>query len=385
MAEAHIEVAGLIHEYDGRRVVSVERFSIERGKVLTLIGPNGSGKSTFLRLVGLLEKPTSGSTLVNGVDPWRANKTLDYRRRMAAVFQEPLLFSGSVFDNIAYGLKLRRLPRDEVRRRARRAMETIGIAHLAGRPSNRLSGGEAQRTSLARALAIEPEVLLLDEPLASLDPPTRESLLGDFEQILKGCGITTIYVTHNRTEALLLGDAIAVMVDGSVDQAGTAREVFDRPKTMTVAEIVGCDNLLPGRIVESSGGLVTIKIGDGEVEALSERPVGEEVLACIRPEDITIFKDGSPPSSARNHFSGRIAKIADLGALSRVTVEACIELVAFVTKKSVDEMGLAMGSQVTATFKATGIHVIGNGRRMCDEEGYCDHSGRREKPSDETG
>lgn len=364
MVEAHIEVRNLVHAYDGSRVVEVDRLSVERGKTLALIGPNGSGKSTLLRLIGLLERPTSGKVLIDGIDPWGMKRELGFRRRMAAVFQEPLLFSGSVFDNVAYGLRLRRMRMTEIEKRVERALETVGIPHLAGRSSNRLSGGEAQRTSLARALALEPEILLLDEPLASLDPSTRESLLADFQGILRRADITTVYVTHSRSEALALGDEIAVMVKGSIEQVGHPRDVFERPATLDVADIVGAENRLLGVIAESSDGLVTVKIDGGEIEALSDAEVGEEVLVCIRPEDITLFRDGAEPvvegmrSSARNRFSGKVVKITNLGALSRIAVDACVELVAFVTKRSAEDMGLVPGVPVIAAFKATGVHII---------------------------
>ncbi len=370
MAEAHIEVKDLAHMYDGEKVVEVERLSIRRGNTLALIGPNGSGKSTLLRLIGLLERPTSGRIIIGGADPWQTGRVLHCRRKMAAVFQEPLLFSGSVFDNVAYGLKLRRLGKAEIARRVKRALETVGISHLAERPPNKISGGEAQRASLARALAIEPEILLLDEPFASLDPPTSESLLEDFQSILRDARITTVFVTHSREEALALGDEIAVMVSGSIKQMGSPRDVFEKPASPDVADIVGADNRLHGRITGSSDGLVTIKVDGGEIEAISDASTGEEVLACVRPEDVILFMDGSElaeevlRSSARNRFRGRVISVTNFGPLSRVSIEARFKLTALVTKRSAEEMKLTPGAPVIAAFKATGVHVM---RREGDE------------------
>lgn len=358
MVKTHIELEGIKHGYGGKPVLEIAGLSIARGATLALIGPNGSGKSTLLRLIGLLERPLSGEVRVDGVDPWGRRGILDFRRKMAAVFQEPLLFAGSVFDNVAYGLKLRRVSKGDIVRRVRQSLERVGISHLEGRPANALSGGEAQRTSLARALALEPEALLLDEPLASLDPQTREALLVDFERILKGSGVTTVYVTHNRTEALRMGDSLAVMIGGSIDQVGPAREVFSRPASEEIAHVVGCENLIPGIVTGSSEGLVAIKVGGGEIEALSDAAPGDEVTACIRPEDITIYPGDAPISSARNNFKGSVIEIIDLGPLSKVRVGASIELIAFVTKRSAEEMKLREGVPVTAAFKATGVHTI---------------------------
>ncbi|MHB0976622.1 MAG: ABC transporter ATP-binding protein [Candidatus Aquicultorales bacterium] len=358
MGTAHVSMTDIVHEYEGVRALEVGELSVERGKTLALIGPNGSGKSTLLRLMGCLEKPTSGRIEIDGEDPWNNGKALVFRRKMAAVFQEPLLFSGSVVENVKYGLKLRRLPKKEVDKTAERVLEMVGISHLGHRPSSKLSGGEAQRTSLARALALEPEILLLDEPLAALDPPTREALLEDFERIIKRAKVTVGYVTHNRTEAVRLGDDIAVLVGGALHQVGAAADVFARPDTTAVADIVGVENRFPGRVVDSREGLVTVDIGPAHVEAVADCATGEEVIVCLRPEEITIMEGRLPLSSARNRFEGDVAKVIHMGPLSRVVVSAGVEMAALVTSRSVEEMGLMPGSRVTAAFKATGVHVI---------------------------
>jgi tungstate transport system ATP-binding protein len=357
LGRAYLAVKNLKHQYNGRDVINIKELEVNRGEVLAILGPNGSGKSTLLRLIGLLEKPYAGEVFFQGEDGWL--EPLKWRRRMAAVFQEPLLFTGSVYENVAYGLKVRKYPKQEIRRRVMAALEHVKIPHLVNRPSNQLSGGEAQRVSLARAFVLEPEVLLLDEPLASLDPPTRQVLLEDLQHWLHESDITAVYVTHNRSEALTLADRIAILIDGCILQIGNDREVFTTPVNEQVADLVGVETIIPGEIVESSNGVARIKVNTQEIEAVCPCAVGERVIACIRPEDITLLPESNGTSgSARNRLAGTIVRMTNLGAVYRITVDSDFPIVAFVTKRSVDEMRLRIGSRVAVAFKATAVHVI---------------------------
>ncbi len=365
MGQPFLEIRDLVHRYDSRTVLSIDRLAVESGEVLVVLGPNGSGKSTLLRMIGLLEHPTSGQVLITGQDGW-ATGDLNWRRKMASVFQEPLLFSGTVFDNVAYGLRLRRGPRAEIRMQVDQALEKLRISHLARRPSNKLSGGEAQRVALARALVIEPELLLLDEPLASLDPPTREGLLEDLQHLLAETDVTAVYVTHNRQEAMILGDRTAIMMDGQIVQLGSAQAVFASPVNEEVADLVGVETIIRGQVVSVADGLARIKVDGEEIEAVGEAEPGEEVLIFLRPENLMILEPKSvTKTSARNYFEGKITKMTNLGALFRLTIDSCFPLVSFVTKKSVEEMDLSVGRTVGVAFKATGVHVVRCGVR-CD-------------------
>ncbi|MBI2539185.1 MAG: ABC transporter ATP-binding protein [Deltaproteobacteria bacterium] len=237
MAEALLALREILVRYGGSTVLQVAALSVRPGEVLAIIGPNGAGKSTLLRVMGLLEQPTEGRVYFRGreIEP---KDSLAVRRRMASVFQEPLLLNASVYENAALGLKLRGLSQREAERRVRPWLERLGIVHLAGRRARSLSGGEAQRTSLARAFALDPELLLLDEPFSALDPPTREELLLDLETILRETGITTVFVTHDRNEAFMLGDRVAVLIGGELLQVGAANDVFAQPVNQEVARFV---------------------------------------------------------------------------------------------------------------------------------------------------
>jgi tungstate transport system ATP-binding protein len=348
-------------DYGGATVLDVPAVAVDPGEIFALIGPNGAGKSTLLRILGLLERPTSGLVRFHGLPvPCGGPNLLATRRRFACVFQEPLLCDATVERNVALGLHLRRRPAKEIEAQVRTWLTRLGIAHLAGRQARTLSGGEAQRTSLARAFALRPDILLLDEPFAALDPPTRTEILGQLQALLRQEGCTTIFVTHDREEALRLGDRIAVVMDGRICQTGVPAEVFGRPVSEEVARFVGMETVLPGRILASQNGLLTVDVGDVRIAGLGKIPVGEAVLACLRPEDITLrASDGRAVlESARNRLAGHVEAVVRLEAQYRVEIACGPRLVALVTTQSYEELGLMPGRGVVVTFKASAVHLI---------------------------
>jgi len=360
-ADMVLEVHDLQLALGGRLVLDIPTLAVREGEVLAIIGPNGSGKSSLLQVLALLQPPTAGRLLFRGelVDA-RANP-LPYRRRLAVVFQEPLLLSASVYDNVSLGLSLRGYPRSQMKPKVFHWLERLGVAHLARRPASQLSGGEAQRVSLARALVLEPELLLLDEPFSALDAPTRLALQEDLEPILHERRLTTIFVTHDRGEALALGDRIAVLIGGRIQQLGTPTEVFSSPATEEVATFVGVETILPGEVLEAHEGLSLVAVGSSRLEVAGEHAPGQRVLVCLRPEDITIAPAGATAgrTSARNCLHGHIIRLSPLGPLYRVVVDCdgCT-LVAAITRRSCLDLGLEVGLPVAATFKAVAVHVI---------------------------
>ena len=204
----------------GSLVLDISSLTVEEGTILSLIGPNGAGKTTLMQTLACLIKPAEGEFSFKGEKVFSNHDLLQYRRKLAMVFQEPLLFDTTVFQNVASGLKIRGMDRSEIEKRVKQNLQRFGISHLMDRSARKISGGEAQRAALARALAIQPEILFLDEPFASLDPPTRESLMEDLEKILRQTNTTTIFATHDRMEALRLSDRIAVMNQGRILQIG---------------------------------------------------------------------------------------------------------------------------------------------------------------------
>ncbi len=356
--EILLKLEDLLVRRGGVTVLDISRLEVFQGQVLSLIGPNGAGKSTLmLTLAGLL-KPSRGAIFFQGERI--ADGGFAYRRHIAMVFQEPLLFDATVFENVATGLKIRGMSRGDIVRAVPGYLERFGIGHLAKRSARKLSGGEAQRTSLARAFVTKPEIVFLDEPFSALDPPTREALTNDLERILRETHTTAIASTHDQTEALRLADRIAVVIGGKIAQIGPVAEVMNRPADEFVASFVGVETVLPGRVVRVSDGAFAAAVAGGrEVEAVGQVEPGDAVLCCVRPEQVTLSPNPTPPgSSARNVFAGTIRQITPLGLFQRIRVDCGFELVAYVTRQSLEELGLTEGKPVSASFKATAVHVI---------------------------
>lgn len=234
---ALIEIRDLVMRRSGRNVLTIGSFEIPRGETLTVIGPNGSGKSTFLLALARLLNPESGEILFEGrlLTQW---DELKYRRKISFVFQDPLLLDMTVEQNVGLGLKFRGVAKDEAQARVMKWLKQLGIESLSKRRASQLSGGEAQRVSLARAFVLEPELILLDEPFSSLDPPTRAKLLEDLSALLAEDHRTAIFVTHNLKEAAQLGSRVAVIVEGKIRQVGPARQIKAKPADETVASFL---------------------------------------------------------------------------------------------------------------------------------------------------
>lgn len=342
----------------GRSILEVGELEARSGEVLAVIGPNGAGKSTLVQVMALLDRPEHGHISFDGAEV--SHGRLAYRRRMAVVFQEPLLLDTTVEGNVRSGLRLRGVRGAEARERAVRWMASFGIAALARRSARTLSGGEAQRTSLSRAFALEPEVLLLDEPFAALDAPTRQALMDDLEAVLATSGAATVFVTHDRSEAIRLGDRVAVLMAGRVRQTGTPAEVFSSPVDEEVAAFVGVENIVSGRVREVRDGLAVVEVGGSTVESGAVSGPGSHVSVCVRPEEIVLARPESAggPSSARNHVAATVKRIVPSGPYVRVELDAGFGLIALITRPSLEDLALAPGVRVIATFKATSVHLI---------------------------
>lgn len=358
-----VQLSGISIVHDGRAVLDVPDLTVARGEVLAVIGPNGAGKSSLLRLIGALEAPAAGTVRFQGA-PIVAESALAVRRRMASVFQEPLLADTTVFDNVAMGLRFRGVPRGQVETRVARWLARFAIAPLASRSARTLSGGEAQRVALARALAVEPELLLLDEPFSALDQPTREALIGDLGRILREERITTVLVTHDHEEAMVLADRVGVLIDGRLVQLDVTSRVFRAPASEEVARFVGVETLVECRVLSSQGGVSVIEAGGQSMEVAQAALPGERVRLCLRAEDVTL-KTGSPPPGATlppNRLKGTVARLRPVGLHVRVSVDCGFPLTALVTQRAVEELGLDEGVKVTVQFKATAPHLLRGGK-----------------------
>jgi tungstate transport system ATP-binding protein len=353
-----IETVNLCYKRGERDILRNINLQVEPGEVFALIGPTGAGKTTLLRLLDLIDVPTSGKIYFDGIDTaGSAKKRLELRRRMAFVLQKPVVFNLSVYENIAYGLKWRGIGGSKLRSKVEDALEMVGLAAEKDRNARSLSGGEVQRVAIARAIALEPEVLLLDEPTANLDPLSASRIEELIASIIRRYATTIIMATHDMPQGHRLADRVGVLINGELVQTGSSREVFTSPRNREVAEFVGVENIIDGVIVSSEERVVTIESGGRLIEAISDYALGEKVSVCIRPEDITLALTRLS-SSARNSFEGEITWVVAMGPLARVEVDCGFPLVALVTRRSAEEMGLTKGKRIYATFKATAAHVI---------------------------
>ncbi len=358
-----VELSRVRVAYEGTITLDVPKLEVNAGEILAIIGPNGSGKSTLLRVIGLLEPPTAGEVRFKG-DLVARGRLLDARRQMATVFQDPLLVDDTVFENVALGLRFRGVPYAEIVSRARAWLDRFQIGGLAERRARTLSGGEAQRTALARALVLAPDLLLLDEPFSALDQPTREALIEELDRILREDRVTTVFVTHDRAEALALGDRVAVMMRGRILQVDEASQLFRAPATEEIARFVGVETILDGRVLSVQAGVATLDVEGQKVEVAAAVAPGERIRLCLRPEDVTVMSPDASilASSVRNHVRGTIARLVSAGPYVRAVLDCGFPLVALVTHRSVEELGLREGARVIAAFKATAPHVIRHGR-----------------------
>lgn len=358
MAETFLSLRGLTVRYGERAALRLDDLDIESGEVLAIIGPNGSGKSTLLRVLGLLQQPSEGQVLLRGVDCGQTD-SLALRRRIATVFQGPLLLNATVYDNAALGLKLRGASRAEIDRRLGPWLERFGIAHLAERSARTLSGGEAQRTSLARAFVLDPELLLLDEPFAALDAATREGLLSELCAIIESSKITTVLVTHDRQEAFTLGKRVGVLKDGDLLQLGPRDEVFFRPRSEAVAEIVGVENRLIGVIEETDGDFSSVRLGDHrKIRVPGCFEAGTKVTLFIRPEAV-LLKRGACVGSDHNQLTGRIVTVTPGIATHRITLDCGgFSLVALSDRKRLSDSAYAEDEEFSILISPSAVHVI---------------------------
>ena len=330
--------------------------------VTVLFGPSGCGKTTVLRCLAGLERPEEGSIRF-GPQTWfdAANNTHlpPQRRSIGMVFQDYALFPHlDVEANIAYSL--RHLTQAERHRRVHALIERYGLApHARQRPAQ-LSGGQQQRVALARALARQPKLLLLDEPLSALDATLREQLRAELRRWLAACQTPVLLVTHDRAEALALGDRIVVMRDGLALQSGPVLDVFNRPLNPDVARIVGMETLQPARIESIQDGLATILVGTTRLTALAPAAhTARDVLACIRGEDVTLaLPQDASPNSSRNRLPARVLAIHPASPMVSIELDAGFPLRAHITRASCEDLALQPGSHATALIKAPSIHLI---------------------------
>ncbi|MEM3478563.1 MAG: ABC transporter ATP-binding protein [Candidatus Bathyarchaeia archaeon] len=353
---ATVEVEHLFKEYSGRQVLKDLNFTVDDGEFFILVGPNGAGKTTLLRILDLLEEPTSGRVFFKGqpVD-YSSKNRVAIRRRIGMVFQQTVLFNTSVYENVAYPLKIRGLSEHDVRRRVREALKLVQMDGLESKNALGLSGGEAQRVAIAQALVIEPELLLLDEPTANLDPRNISIIEEILSYVNREKRATIIMTTHNMLQAENLAQRVAFLNEGRIEAIGTFQEVFSKP-SKRIRSFTRLENIFYGFSKITDDGTSIIDVGDGlRIEAVA-RKTGNVVLH-VPPEDI-ILSTHPIISSARNMFEGRVTQISDVDYAVKLKVNVGAKsFVVQITKRSFNEMKLSIGAKVYIAFKASSVQV----------------------------
>jgi spermidine/putrescine transport system ATP-binding protein len=342
-----IVLEGVSKRFGSHAAVDDVTLEIRDGEFFSLLGPSGCGKTTSLRMIAGFERPDAGRVLLNGDD---VTDVLPNRRPVNMVFQQYALFPHmSIYDNVAFGLKVKRIPRDEHRERIAQLLRVVDLEGLESRKPRQLSGGQQQRVALARALVNRPAALLLDEPLGALDVKLRKQMQLELKRIQHELGTTFVYVTHDQEEALAMSDRIAVMNRGRVEQLGSPREIYDHPRTAFVADFIGSLNALDLTIDELVGGYAVARVGTNErvVAAVDGgRSVGDAVRFAIRPEHVRI---GEAPSDG-SRLEGTIAQLVYLGMYTQFHVDTSAGRV--VSHRLADEPapGLEPGARVTLSW-----------------------------------
>jgi iron(III) transport system ATP-binding protein len=355
MEKIRVEIRNVDLSYGPVKVLRDVTLTVEPGEFFALLGPSGSGKSTLLRLIAGFNQHQSGQLLIGGKDvtgvpPWRRN--------VGMVFQNYALWPHmTVARNVAFGLEERKVPRDEVRRRTEAALELVGLAGYGSRRPNQLSGGQQQRVALARTLAVEPQVLLLDEPLSNLDAKLRVQMRRELLRLHERLGITTIFVTHDQEEAMTICDRIAVLDQGVVQQVGTPLELFDHPANRFVAQFVGSVNLFEGTIRGEEGQRLfsSSSLGDWPLPASIAVPDASRLELGFRPHAVAIHDRPAPASDGMLQMQGEIAAGEFLGEFVRYEVRVNSALI--VAARGGER--LAAGSPVHLSIPASEIRLTG--------------------------
>jgi len=354
---AMVELRGVSKTFGNFTALHEVNLTVEEGEFMTFLGPSGCGKTTCLRLISGFDTPSSGVVAIGGVD---VTRDPPYKRNVNQVFQSYALFPHlSIYENIAFGLRMRKVSDADLRKRVDRVVEMASLGEMIDRKPSQLSGGQRQRVALARAIVCEPKVLLLDEPLSALDARLRDQMRGELKKLQKRLGITFIFVTHDQEEALTMSDRIAVIHKGRVEQVGPVSDIYYRPATRFVASFIGETNILSAEILgrDANGLRCRVEGGLEIIVAEPAAPLPSQFLVSLRPEKIHLFRTAP---EGLNVFPVTVLEEIFKGAVDEFTVKAQgdLELGAMRANDGRDDQDFAPGEQVFARIHPAEVSIV---------------------------
>jgi ABC-type Fe3+/spermidine/putrescine transport system ATPase subunit len=365
-----IKVTSICKSFGEKRVISNLNLEVKDHEIISLLGPNGCGKTTLLNILSGLTRQDEGNVylndvLVSGATSAKRVCLKPSERRVGYVFQTISLFPHMrVQDNVSYGLKASHLSKGEIKSKTENLLDFVGLSEYARHYPSQLSGGQKQRVALARSLATEPQVLLLDEPVSAVDPQLRESFRMELKSYLQALKITVIYVTHNLSEAFVMSDRIAVMGNGQIEQVGSKEEIFDKPTSEYVANFLGLNTFI-AKAIKNSGEFLEIEVNGVPLLACSNADlIGRNIIATLKPEDISLSKSTNPTLECLgNMVLGTVMGMIQMRSTAQVTVDCGFVLKTRLSLSVIKDMGLTLGDKVHVCFSASSLNVIADENR----------------------
>jgi ABC-type Fe3+/spermidine/putrescine transport system ATPase subunit len=362
-----LKIESLSKAFNDKQVINNLNLEIQKNKTLALLGPNGSGKTTLLNMISGLLTPDQGNiyinnTMVNGSIGSKKVNLKPFERKIGYVFQTMSLFPHmKIQDNIAYGLKSLQLSEREIKKRTNNMLEFVGLTEYAQAYPGQLSGGQQQRAALARSLAPEPQVMLLDEPVSAVDPQLKEPFRLELKKYLQTLEITTVYVTHNFNEAYMMADKIAVLGNGHIEQVGDREEIFDKPQTTYVAKFLGF-NIFEGKVVKKQNEYLQIEINNIfllSTSAINAELAGKNVTVTIKPEDITLSTEKpTTNTNITNNLQGIITEIIQTHSTTQITIDVGFLIKTKSAHISIKKVGVTVGDKVYITFSPSTLNIF---------------------------
>ncbi len=361
-----IKITSVGKSFGEKKVLENLTLEVKKEEIISLLGPNGCGKTTLLNILSGLTRQDAGDiyiddVLVSGKAGTGKVHFKPSDRKIGYVFQTTSLFPHMrVKDNIAYGLKAQQLPRKEVKKRTETLLDFVGLREYAKFYPSQLSGGQKQRIALARSLATEPQVLLLDEPVSAVDPQLRESFRVELKNYLQALKITVVYVTHNLSEAFVMSDRIAVMGNGHIEQIGINTEIYDKPTSSYVAKFLGI-NSFKGKALKTVAGVTEIEVNGVQMKAATSPCLdGKKVIVTIKPENIIVSKSADPDfkGAPNNAIEGTITEMVQMRSNAQVTIDAGFQLKTRIPLSEVKNQVISVGDKVHVFFSVDALNVF---------------------------